>query len=133
MKFRHETLVEEVPSRTVIDFKKGTGPRAARNKAAIFDRFPHISGCLRFAWQLWQGWQRRREFSKEKARLTMWEPDSVFNDLGISRDDLRRCTYEKFLLSQQKEAEVIPFPNQSAKEADVDPADTCGGERRTFL
>lgn len=67
----------------------------------------HSFNLLSFAAALWADWRDRLRFERERARFLTYEPDSVLQDLGISREDLARCHYRKSAARPVRSAEVI--------------------------
>lgn len=89
-------------------------PKPAHNRT-VSDRKSHIKALLDTIVSAMAAWQARRRFNAERAHLYWHAPDSVLQDLGISRTDLQtlRPPAEPELVSEHRRpnsAELLSFP-----------------------
>jgi uncharacterized protein YjiS (DUF1127 family) len=77
--------------------------KPARNRN-VNDRKSHTKALLEAILSALAAWQGRRRFNAERARLYWHAPDSVLQDLGISRTDLQtlRPPSEPELVSEHR-------------------------------
>jgi len=78
-----------------------------------------ISLIMRFLGKSRARWRTRRLFEREKSRLYWQESDSVLEDLGLQRDQLRNLGQTRELAvppgsPATRQARIIRFPKPAA-------------------
>ncbi|WP_299480814.1 hypothetical protein [uncultured Roseibium sp.] len=100
-----------------LDTTDAATPQTDRSIPSVL--FSHIRSGLRYIRSLTLEWKNRRHFEKERAKLIEHEPDSVLQDLGITREQLKNHTYRRVLKHRLRSAEIIPFQTKGWTEKAV--------------